>query len=164
MKYYEYRHLVAFEESNLVGNVYYVNHLRWQGRCRELFFAITRQASSHNCKTGWRWRQRIAVASIFPNFGRSTKSSCECGWPRSPKAGWSSTSSIGERTPTARSWLPEANKAWPASAVLGINSRRYRFPMSSAKLSNPMAPAELGTEKRPRASCPARSADSAECV
>jgi enediyne biosynthesis thioesterase len=37
MKYYEYRHLVAFEESNLVGNVYYVNHLRWQGRCRELF-------------------------------------------------------------------------------------------------------------------------------
>lgn len=34
---YEYRHVVAFEETNLVGNVYYVNHLRWQGRCRELF-------------------------------------------------------------------------------------------------------------------------------
>lgn len=34
---YEYRHLVSFEETNLVGNVYYVNHLRWQGRCRELF-------------------------------------------------------------------------------------------------------------------------------
>ena len=34
---YEYRHIVAFEETNLVGNVYYVNHLRWQGRCRELF-------------------------------------------------------------------------------------------------------------------------------
>lgn len=34
---YEYRHRVAFEETNLVGNVYYVNHLRWQGRCRELF-------------------------------------------------------------------------------------------------------------------------------
>src|SRR5262245_54544320 len=34
---YEYRHLVGFEETNLVGNVYYVNHLRWQGRCRELF-------------------------------------------------------------------------------------------------------------------------------
>ena len=25
------------EETNLVGNVYYVNHLRWQGRCREMF-------------------------------------------------------------------------------------------------------------------------------
>ena len=34
---YEYRHVVGFEDTNLVGNVYYVNHLRWQGRCRELF-------------------------------------------------------------------------------------------------------------------------------
>ncbi len=37
MKAYEHRHLVGFEETNLVGNVYYVNHLRWQGRCREMF-------------------------------------------------------------------------------------------------------------------------------
>jgi enediyne core biosynthesis thioesterase len=37
MKYYEYRHLVSFEETNVVGNVYYTNHLSWQGRCRELF-------------------------------------------------------------------------------------------------------------------------------
>jgi enediyne biosynthesis thioesterase len=36
-KAYEYRHRVGFEETNLVGNVYYVNHLRWQGRCREMF-------------------------------------------------------------------------------------------------------------------------------
>src|SRR4051794_20415375 len=35
--YYEYRHLVGFEETNIVGNVYYVNYLRWQGRCREMF-------------------------------------------------------------------------------------------------------------------------------
>jgi enediyne biosynthesis thioesterase len=34
---YEYQHIVGFEETNLVGNVYYVNHLRWQGRCREMF-------------------------------------------------------------------------------------------------------------------------------
>jgi enediyne biosynthesis thioesterase len=37
MRAYEYSHVVGFEETNLVGNVYYVNHLRWQGRCRELF-------------------------------------------------------------------------------------------------------------------------------
>lgn len=37
MRYYEYCHRVGFEETNLLGNVYYVNHLRWQGRCRELF-------------------------------------------------------------------------------------------------------------------------------
>ncbi len=37
MKAYEYRHIVGFEETNLVGNVYYLNHLRWQGRAREMF-------------------------------------------------------------------------------------------------------------------------------
>jgi enediyne biosynthesis thioesterase len=37
VRYYEYSHRVGFEETSLVGNVYYVNHLRWQGRCRELF-------------------------------------------------------------------------------------------------------------------------------
>ena len=37
MRYYEYRHVVGFQETNLVGNVYYTNHLGWQGRCRELF-------------------------------------------------------------------------------------------------------------------------------
>jgi len=35
--HYEMRHVVGFEETNLVGNVYYVNYLRWQGRCREMF-------------------------------------------------------------------------------------------------------------------------------
>jgi enediyne biosynthesis thioesterase len=37
MRAYEYRHTVGFEETNLVGNVYYVNHVRWQGRAREMF-------------------------------------------------------------------------------------------------------------------------------
>lgn len=36
---FEYHHIVSFEETNLIGNVYYVNHLRWQGRCREMFLA-----------------------------------------------------------------------------------------------------------------------------
>lgn len=37
MRAYQYRHVVGFEETSLAGNVYYVNHVRWQGRCRELF-------------------------------------------------------------------------------------------------------------------------------
>jgi enediyne core biosynthesis thioesterase len=37
LPYFEYRHTVGFEETNIVGNVYYVNYLRWQGRCREMF-------------------------------------------------------------------------------------------------------------------------------
>lgn len=34
---YEYRHVVVLEETNLLGNVYFVHYLRWQGHCRELF-------------------------------------------------------------------------------------------------------------------------------
>lgn len=37
MRAFEYHHVVGFEETNLVGNVYYANHVRWQGRCREMF-------------------------------------------------------------------------------------------------------------------------------
>ncbi len=34
---YSYRHTVSFKDTNLVGNVYFTNHLDWQGRCREMF-------------------------------------------------------------------------------------------------------------------------------
>jgi enediyne core biosynthesis thioesterase len=34
---YSYQHVVGFSDTNLVGNVYFVNHLAWQGRCREMF-------------------------------------------------------------------------------------------------------------------------------
>lgn len=37
MRAYEYSHVVGFEETSLVGNVYYVNYLHWQGRAREMF-------------------------------------------------------------------------------------------------------------------------------
>jgi enediyne biosynthesis thioesterase len=34
---YEYRHVVLFGDTNLVGNVYFANHIAWQGACREHF-------------------------------------------------------------------------------------------------------------------------------
>lgn len=37
--YFEYRHLVTFADTNLVGNVYFTNYLSWQGMCRERFLA-----------------------------------------------------------------------------------------------------------------------------
>ena len=37
MRAFEYRHAVGFEDTNVVGNVYFVNYLSWQGRCREMF-------------------------------------------------------------------------------------------------------------------------------
>lgn len=36
-KAFVYRHVVSFEETNLVGNVYFARHVAWQGRCREMF-------------------------------------------------------------------------------------------------------------------------------
>jgi enediyne core biosynthesis thioesterase len=35
--YFEIRHTVGFEDTNVAGNVYFVNYLRWQGHCREKF-------------------------------------------------------------------------------------------------------------------------------
>jgi enediyne biosynthesis thioesterase len=31
------RRTVTFEDTNLVGNVYFANYVRWQGHCREAF-------------------------------------------------------------------------------------------------------------------------------
>jgi enediyne core biosynthesis thioesterase len=36
---YLYRHTVTFDETNLVGNVYFAHYLHWQGHCREHFLA-----------------------------------------------------------------------------------------------------------------------------
>jgi enediyne core biosynthesis thioesterase len=34
---FDMSHVVSFEETNLVGNVYFTNYFSWQGRCREMF-------------------------------------------------------------------------------------------------------------------------------
>jgi enediyne biosynthesis thioesterase len=36
---YVFRHQVMFDETNLVGNVYFAHYLHWQGHCREAFLA-----------------------------------------------------------------------------------------------------------------------------
>jgi len=38
-KFFEYRMQVSFEETNVVGNVYFANYFVWQGKCREAFLA-----------------------------------------------------------------------------------------------------------------------------
>jgi len=37
MRTFDYKYRVSFEDTNVAGNVYFINHLKWQGRCRELF-------------------------------------------------------------------------------------------------------------------------------
>ena len=34
---FDLHHIVGFEETNLVGNVYFSNYFLWQGKCREMF-------------------------------------------------------------------------------------------------------------------------------
>jgi enediyne biosynthesis thioesterase len=36
-KKFSYRHFVSFEDTNMVGNVYFSKYLSWQGKCREIF-------------------------------------------------------------------------------------------------------------------------------
>lgn len=37
MSGYDHRRVVTFQDTNLVGNVYFANHIAWQGACREHF-------------------------------------------------------------------------------------------------------------------------------
>ena len=34
---FKHRHVICFEETNVVGNVYFARHVAWQGACREMF-------------------------------------------------------------------------------------------------------------------------------
>jgi enediyne biosynthesis thioesterase len=37
MRAFEYRFALGFQETNVVGNVYFANYFLWQGKCREDF-------------------------------------------------------------------------------------------------------------------------------
>lgn len=37
--YYEYHHLVTFDDTNSVGNVYFARFFQWMGSCREVITA-----------------------------------------------------------------------------------------------------------------------------
>jgi enediyne biosynthesis thioesterase len=39
LREYVLRHRVTFDETNVVGNVYFAHYLHWQGHCREAFLA-----------------------------------------------------------------------------------------------------------------------------
>lgn len=39
MRRYTHTHRVTFDETNLVGNVYFAHYVHWQGHCREMFLS-----------------------------------------------------------------------------------------------------------------------------
>jgi enediyne biosynthesis thioesterase len=52
-RFFEYRHVVTLQETNLVGNVYYTRHLEWQGRCREMFLLEFAPETLELLRNGW---------------------------------------------------------------------------------------------------------------
>lgn len=59
MRFFEYKHIVGFEETNLVGNVYFANHVRWQGSCREMFLREHAPSVLRDLENG------LALVTIF---------------------------------------------------------------------------------------------------
>jgi enediyne biosynthesis thioesterase len=39
--YFPHRHLIALDETNATGNVYFAHYVKWQGHCREAFLRST---------------------------------------------------------------------------------------------------------------------------
>jgi enediyne biosynthesis thioesterase len=52
MPAYEHHHVVGFEETSLIGNVYYTNYLLWQGHCRENFLRDHAPEAVEQLRTG----------------------------------------------------------------------------------------------------------------
>ena len=61
--WHEWRHVVGFEETSLVGTVYFANYVVWQGSCREAFI--------HRCYP------EITVALMSGTLALVTKA-CSC--------------------------------------------------------------------------------------
>lgn len=52
-RFFEYRHVVSLQETNVIGNVYYTRHLEWQGRCREMFLREFAPETLELLRNGW---------------------------------------------------------------------------------------------------------------
>jgi enediyne biosynthesis thioesterase len=52
MNYFEITHTVLFEETNLLGNVYFSNYFKWQGECREMYIKNHAPQMIHDIYSG----------------------------------------------------------------------------------------------------------------
>ena len=64
-KFFETVHIVTFEDTNLVGNVYYSNYFSWQGRAREMFLRTYAPDTLHELQTG---KLRLVTAHASCDF------------------------------------------------------------------------------------------------
>ena len=127
MRYYEYRHRVSFEETNVVGNVYFTNYLLWQGRCREMFLYEHVPELMPEMGRGL----ALATTRVACHFYRELAAFEEIAIRMSASAMTPSRLTMAFQyfrvTPEGpQNWWPKANRRWPA-CVLSVNawSRRH---------------------------------------
>ncbi|VAW99285.1 hypothetical protein MNBD_GAMMA21-2721 [hydrothermal vent metagenome] len=53
MRFFDYRFTVSFEETNVVGNVYFANYFVWQGKCREQYLCEYAPGVLEDFKAGY---------------------------------------------------------------------------------------------------------------
>lgn len=86
MRSYLYEHVVTFEETNALGNVYFSNFVKWQGVCRERFlkehapelieqFGDSVKIATLECSCSYYWElypfDRVLVEMYLDNSERA---------------------------------------------------------------------------------------------
>ena len=64
-RWFEYRHLVTFGDTNTAGSVYFANYFAWQGECREKLLAQFYPEFAHDLKHGFGMNTEYAQQHFF---------------------------------------------------------------------------------------------------
>ena len=64
-RWFEYRHLVTFGDTNSAGSVYFANYFAWQGECREKLLAQFYPEFAHDLKQGFGMITEFAHQDFF---------------------------------------------------------------------------------------------------
>jgi len=64
-RWFEYRHLVTFGDTNTAGSVYFARYFAWQGECREKLLAQFYPEFSHDLKQGFGMTTEFAHQDFF---------------------------------------------------------------------------------------------------
>jgi enediyne biosynthesis thioesterase len=64
-RWFEYRHLVTFGDTNTAGSVYFANYFAWQGECRERLLAQFYPEFTSDLKQGFGMTTEFARQDFF---------------------------------------------------------------------------------------------------
>ncbi len=64
-RWFEYRRLVTFADTNVAGSVYYANYFAWQGECREQLLAQSYPEFADDLRRGFSLVTEFAQQEFF---------------------------------------------------------------------------------------------------